>query len=172
MSYEIRADYKQMYLLPPSLEEWIPEDHPARYIRDFVESLDLGGMGFKEPECENGRPAYLTDLLLKVWLYGYYKKIRSSRVDLAKMEENREFRLPEDMKDQRERRERIRDAIKELEEAGQEYMHPNEKDARIGSRRFTVRGLESVRTQWSLVCSAFNLRKLYRYWCNGMPAWA
>ena len=33
-----------------------------------------------------------------------------------------------------------------------------------GFRRFTVRGLENVKTQWSLVCTAFNLRKLYGIW--------
>ncbi len=39
-----------------------------------------------------------------------------------------------------------------------------------GFRRFTVRGLENVKTQWSLVCSAFDLRKLYRMWVTGKYA--
>ena len=34
-------------------------------------------------------------------------------------------------------------------------------------RRFTVVGLEKVRVQWSLICSAFNLRKLYPHWRAG-----
>jgi hypothetical protein len=37
----------------------------------------------------------------------------------------------------------------------------------LGFRRFTVNGLENVKTQWSLVCTAFNLRKLYRHWLAG-----
>lgn len=41
MGKELRADYTQTYLLPPSLEEWVDRDHPARFIRDFVLSLDL-----------------------------------------------------------------------------------------------------------------------------------
>lgn len=79
MKKEIRADYSKVYLLPPSLEDWVGQDHPARFIRDFVDYLDLASFGFKVHDREKGRPPYSTDLLLKVWLYGYFEKIRSSR---------------------------------------------------------------------------------------------
>jgi transposase len=79
MSREIRADYSQTFLLPPSLEDWVGADHPARFIRDFVESFDLEVLGFEAPVCETGRPPYSNELLLGVWLYGYVQKIRSSR---------------------------------------------------------------------------------------------
>jgi transposase len=75
----IAADYEQTFLLPPSLEEWVPADHPARFIREFVEQLDLEQLGFVMPQGEQGRPAYAPDLLLKIWLYGYFQRIRSTR---------------------------------------------------------------------------------------------
>jgi transposase len=79
MSYEICEDYQQIYLLPPALEDFVPADHPARLIREFVDSLDLPGLGFKAREAGEGRPYYGESLLLKVWLYGYFNGTRSSR---------------------------------------------------------------------------------------------
>ena len=79
MTREIRADYSQTFLLPPSLEDWVGSDHPARFIRDFVESLDFEVLGFRVLSSETGRPRYSSPLLLSVWLFGYLQKIRSSR---------------------------------------------------------------------------------------------
>jgi len=71
MKNEIRASCNDVYLFPRSVEEWVPADHPARFIREFVESLDLEAMGFKSRAAEVGAPSYSPDLLLKVWLYGF-----------------------------------------------------------------------------------------------------
>jgi transposase len=79
MRREIKADYDQMLIFPPSVEDWIGEDHPARFIRDFVESLDLRELGFVIPISEVGGSYYAPDLLLKAWLYGYMHGIRSTR---------------------------------------------------------------------------------------------
>ncbi|MDQ5846141.1 MAG: IS1182 family transposase [Acidobacteriota bacterium] len=83
MSRELRADYTTQFLFPPALEDWVKADDPARYIRAFVDSLDLKQMAGPEwaeaTENPDGRPHYAFDLLLKVWLYGYLYNIRSSR---------------------------------------------------------------------------------------------
>lgn len=75
---------QQDFLLPPSIEDWVEPNHPARFIREFVELLDIKGIGFKVADNEEGRPYYSSELLLKVWLYGYFSRVRSSR-QLEKM---------------------------------------------------------------------------------------
>jgi transposase len=79
MGKQIRADYEQILMFPPSVEDWVGKDHPARFIRDFVDSLDLSELGIEIPDSDTGRPPYAPDLLLKVWLYGYFNRIRATR---------------------------------------------------------------------------------------------
>jgi len=79
MSHEIRADYEQTLMFPPCIDDWVGPDHPSRFIRDLVDSLDLKALGFRVPVTEVGRPCYASDLLLKVWLYGYFFRIRATR---------------------------------------------------------------------------------------------
>jgi transposase len=79
MVQPISPDYGQQFLLPPALEEWVPKDHPARYLREFVDQLNLAQLGFAMPSGADGRPPYAPSLLLKIWLYGYFHRIRSTR---------------------------------------------------------------------------------------------
>lgn len=79
MENEIKADYSKRFLLPPAIEDWVPEDHPVRFIREFVDNLDLSKLDFKRRIKKKGRPNYSNELLLKIWLYGYYELIYSSR---------------------------------------------------------------------------------------------
>jgi len=80
MSYEIDANYREQWLLPPSLEDLLPSDHPARLVREFVDAVNLGELGFKTEVAETGRPRYATSMLVKVMLYGYMNRIRSTRL--------------------------------------------------------------------------------------------
>jgi transposase len=79
MAQPIAPDYGQQFLFPPALEDWVSADHPARFLREFVDQLDLGALGFALPVAVEGRPPYHPSLLLKIWLYGYYHRIRSTR---------------------------------------------------------------------------------------------
>ena len=79
MATAIAPDYGQQFLFPPALEDWVSADHPARFLREFVEQLDLAALGFAMPVAVEGRPPYHPSLLLKIWLYGYYHRIRSTR---------------------------------------------------------------------------------------------
>jgi transposase len=79
MAQPIAADYGQQFLFPPALEDWVPADHPARFLREFVDQLDLPALGFAMPSATEGRPPYAPSLLLKIWLYGYLHRLRSTR---------------------------------------------------------------------------------------------
>ena len=73
----------QVNLFPVSLEQSIDEDNEVRIIDLFADSLPLQDYGFKVEYVENGRPAYHPSDLLKLYIYGYLNKTRSSR-DLEK----------------------------------------------------------------------------------------
>jgi transposase len=79
MAHAIAPDYGQQFIFPPALEDWVPQDHPARFLREFVDQLDLSALGFALPAATEGRPPYAPGLLLKIWLYGYFHRIRSTR---------------------------------------------------------------------------------------------
>jgi len=79
MAHPIAPDYGQQFLFPPALEDWVPRDHPVRFLREFVDQLDLPALGFAMPTAVEGRPPYHPSLLLKIWLYGYFHRIRSTR---------------------------------------------------------------------------------------------
>jgi transposase/cytochrome c5 len=69
----------QMLLLPPSLDEWLPEDHLARFVADLVdEVLDLAPILASYTE-KRGRPPYDPRLMVRLLIYGYTTGVRSSR---------------------------------------------------------------------------------------------
>lgn len=72
---------RQRILLPDSLDDYVSEENPVRFIDAFVESLDLGKMRFTHSEPKDtGRPPYDPADLLKLYLYGYLNRVRSTRM--------------------------------------------------------------------------------------------
>src|SRR5213596_1465829 len=80
MSYLRGPDRSQVQLLPPCFEDYVSPEAPVRFIDAFVEGLDLGVLGFTHAQAAaTGRPPYHPADLLKLYLYGYLNRIRSSR---------------------------------------------------------------------------------------------
>lgn len=83
MKYLQGQNREQIYLFPVSLDDAVNAENEVRLIDVFVDSLKLGEFGFRVDHVENGRPAYHPSDLLKLYIYGYLNKMRSSR-DLEK----------------------------------------------------------------------------------------
>lgn len=79
MKYITGKDRKQTCLFPVSLEDSIDQANSVRAIDQFVNQLDLADLGFRLNHTENGPPAYHPSILLKLYIYGYMNRIRSSR---------------------------------------------------------------------------------------------
>lgn len=70
----------QVTLLPECLDDYITEENPIRVVDVFVDELDLGVLGFEGVDpAATGRPAYHPAVLLKIYIYGYFNRIQSSR---------------------------------------------------------------------------------------------
>ena len=81
MDYIRGVTRNQVILFPESVEDYITEDNPVRFIDAFVSSLDLARLGFTHAiASETGRPAYDPGDLLRLYLYGYLHRVRSSRL--------------------------------------------------------------------------------------------
>jgi transposase len=74
------ADRSQVLLLPEAVDDYVGSDNPVRFIDAFVNELDLVKAGFvRARPKETGRPGYHPGDLLKLYIYGYLNRIRSSR---------------------------------------------------------------------------------------------
>ncbi len=90
--YKGGIDRQQGFLLPPVVDEYVTSDNPVRAIDSYVESLDVGQLGFGNTtdEITPGQPAYAPKTLLKLYLYGYLHRTRSSRRLAAECQRNLE----------------------------------------------------------------------------------
>lgn len=72
-------DPAQQFLLPPSIDDWLPQDHKARFIAEAVEELlDLDGI-YASYEVADGAPPYDPSMMLKLLLWAYSCGVTSSR---------------------------------------------------------------------------------------------
>ncbi len=69
----------QIVLFNETLDNIVEEEHPVRFIDAFVNKLNMKRLGFKVKEAPTGRYSYKSETLLKIYVYGYLNKIRSSR---------------------------------------------------------------------------------------------
>ena len=83
------CDLNQAYLLPPSLQDWLPEGHLARFVADVVETLDLSAM-YAGYEARDGRglAGYDPQMVVRLLIYGYSRGVASSqRIERATHED-------------------------------------------------------------------------------------
>jgi len=80
MRYINGVNRKQAILFPEIIDEYVEDNNPVRFMDAFVDSLDLKELSFSHAELEStGRPPYHPADLLKLYIYGYLNRIRSSR---------------------------------------------------------------------------------------------
>jgi transposase len=89
MNHRPGLDRSQTLLFPERLGDYIAAENPVRFLDAFVTSLELHALGFVKARCANtGRPPYDPAVLLKLYLYGYLHRVRSSRLLEAECRRN------------------------------------------------------------------------------------
>jgi transposase len=80
MGYIEGEDRNQIILFPESIDEYVSDNNAIRIIDEYIKQLDLERLGFKRAVNPSlGRPPYHPKDMLKLYLYGYLNRIRSSR---------------------------------------------------------------------------------------------
>lgn len=92
MKYIIGQTREQILLLPDCVDDLIGQDNPVRVIDAFIDSLNIDELGFQRSTPNTtGRPSYNPRDLLKLYVYGYFNKIRSSRKLMSECTRNIEL---------------------------------------------------------------------------------
>ena len=79
--YKQGLNRKQQLIFPPSLDDLVDENNTVRTIDEYVKILNISSLNIKTKKSliKDGQPAFHPKLLLKIYIYGYLNKIRSSR---------------------------------------------------------------------------------------------
>lgn len=84
---------EQDLLLPPSLREWLPEEHLVYFVSDVVNELDLSAIHAVYGEEKRGQPPYDPRLMTKLLVYGYCTGVFSSRRIQKRLQEDIPFKV-------------------------------------------------------------------------------
>jgi transposase len=92
MKHRSGLERSQTLLFPERLEGYVGPENPVRFLDAFVAGLELAQLGFTKAVCaDTGRPPYAPAVLLKLYLYGYLHRLRSSRRLEAECQRNVEL---------------------------------------------------------------------------------
>jgi len=83
----------QMFLLPPSLRDWLPENHLVYFVSDVVDQLDLSKIESFYEKDDRGQPPYHPRMMTKVLVYAYCVGVFSSRKIQKRLVEDVAFRV-------------------------------------------------------------------------------
>jgi transposase len=79
MTHISGSNRSQILLLPEMVEDYVGVENPVRFVDAFVDGLDLQVAGFSRVQAEaTGRPGYDPADLLKLYIYGYLNRVRST----------------------------------------------------------------------------------------------
>jgi Transposase DDE domain/Transposase domain (DUF772) len=180
------CDLNQVFLLPPSLQDWLPENHLARFVAEVTNELDLSKIvavyGRKDGR---GMAAYHPAMMVRMLLYGYCRGVVSSRkIERANatsaVSTGAESPAAAEPKNQQvgestgqpaaksaaeTMREKLRttagQAVYKMRKAVVEPVFGQIKERR-GLRGFLMRGREKVAAEWQIICLTHNLLKLFQ----------
>ena len=94
MAYNfVPCDRDQPFLMPPSLDEWLPKDHLARFVIAVVDTLDLSAFYARRRADGWGRAAYDPKMMVALLIYAYATGARSSRLIERRCTEDIAFRF-------------------------------------------------------------------------------
>jgi transposase len=88
-----RVDRDQLFLMPPSMADWLPADHPVWFVIDVVADLDTRAFHAHRVQGGPGAPAYDPDMLVTLLIYGAWHGVRSSRQIQARCATDVAFRI-------------------------------------------------------------------------------
>ena len=84
---------EQDLLLPPSLRDWLPENHLAYFVSDLIDQVDLRAIEAYYEQEERGYPPYHPRMMTKILVYGYCVGVFSSRRLGKRLQEDVAFRV-------------------------------------------------------------------------------